>query len=184
MKMRKRWIIAAAVALLLAAGLGWYFESPAWTLKQMADAARSGDTHKLSGYIDYPQLRESTKSQLKAAMTARLSSGSSNGFEALGMMVGMSMVDKMIDRALSPEGMEAMFAAEKARATMTPQAAGKKPFGLDASNREIIRDGPDRFRLHEKNRPGEDGDLVFERHGLSWKLAEIKVPADLFDKKK
>lgn len=179
--MRKSWIVAAFL-VLIAAGAGWYFESPSWTLKQMADAAQSRDSDKLSEYIDYPRLRESTKSQLKAAMTAKIASGTSKGFEALGMMIGMSMVDNLIDGMLTPDGMEAMFANANAQDAATPPT--KKPFGLDASNREIIRDSFDRFRLHDKRKAGQDGDLIFERHGLSWKLAEIKVPADLFDEKK
>lgn len=178
--MRKSWIFAA-LALLFAACVGWYLESPNWTLKQMADAAQARDADKLSEYIDYPKLRETTKSQLKAAVTTKLASGTSNGFEALGMMLGMSMIDNMIDGILTPEGMEAMFANAKAQDDRSPPA--KKPFGLDASNREIVRDGLDRFRLHDKSKPGQNGDLIFERHGLSWKLAEIKVPMNLFETK-
>jgi hypothetical protein len=175
--MRKRWFVAA-IALVIAAGVGWYLVSPAWTLKQMAAAAQARDGDKLSAYIDFPKLRETTKSQLKAAATAKLASGSNNGFEALGMMIGMSMIDNMIDGMFTPEGIAAMFARDKA-------APGtKKPFGIDATNREIIRDGFDRFRLHDKRASGQDGDLVFERHGLGWKLAQIKVPPNLFDDKK
>jgi len=179
--MRRLWVVGA-IGLLVAAAAAWYFESPVWTLKQMADAAQQHDAEKLSAYIDYPKLRESTKSQLKAAMTAKLTSGSSNGFEALGVVMGMSMVDNMIDGVLSPEGMEAMFAAEKAKGTAT--AEPKRPFGLDASNREVIRDGFDKFRLHDKTKAGHDGDLIFERHGLGWKLAKIQVPSNLFDDEK
>ena len=179
--MRKIWL-GAAVAFLIADGAGWYFESPRWTLKQMADAAQARDADKLSGYVDFPKLRESTKSQLKAAMTAKLASGRSNGFEALGMMIGMSMVDNMIDGMLTPDGVAAMFATEKARAAVSSPV--KKPFGIDASKAEIVRDGFDHFRLHEKGKPGQDGDLVFDRHGLSWKLAQIKVPMNLFDGKR
>jgi hypothetical protein len=183
--MRKGWIAIAVLVLVLVLvglGAGWYLESPAWTLKQMSEAARDGDADKLSGYVDYPRLRETTKSQLKAAMVARLSSGSGNGFEALGMMLGMSMMDNVIDGMLTPDGVAAMFAARKRQAAATG-APAKKPFGIDASNAEIVRDGFDRFRLHGKRKPGEDGDLIFERHGLGWKLAEIKVPANLFEKK-
>src|SRR5690348_11222134 len=112
--MRKSWIVAAFAMLIIAAA-GWYLESPSWTLKQMADAAQARDAEKLSGYIDYPKLRETTKSQLKAAVAAKLTSDTSNGFEALGMMIGMSMIDNMIDGILTPEGMEAMFARVKAQ---------------------------------------------------------------------
>jgi hypothetical protein len=178
--MRKSWIVAA-ILLVIAAGVGWYFESPSWTLKQMASAAHARDSDKLSSYIDFPKLRESTKSQLKAAVTAKLTSGTSNGFEALGMMLGMSMIDNMVDGMFTPEGIAAMFAAQKAAPAKKPAA---KPFGIDATNREIVRDGFDRFRLHDKRASGQDGDLVFERHGLGWKLAQIKVPPNIFDDKK
>ncbi|MEO5773255.1 MAG: DUF2939 domain-containing protein [Sphingomicrobium sp.] len=180
--MSRRWLMAAVAAAILAS-VGWYFGSPAWTLKQMADAARARDAEKLSGYIDFPTLRDSTKAQLKAGMTAKLASGGSHGFEALGMMIGMTMVDGMIDGMLTPEGIGAMFAAQKRPAAGSPSAA-KKPFGVDAHNREIVHDGLNRFRLHEKGKSGSGGDLIFERHGLSWKLARIEVPKDVFDEKK
>lgn len=179
--MERRWFVATIGVLLIAMGAGWYFASPSWTLKQMADAARAHDADRFSAYVDYPKLRETTKSQLKAAVTAKLASGTSNGFEALGMMIGMSMIDNMIDGILTPEGMEAMFGTEKAKEAAGPTA--KKPFGLDANNREIIRDGFDRFRLHERGKAGQDGDLVFERHAFGWKLAQIRVPANLFNEK-
>ena len=42
---------------------------------------------------------------------------------------------------------------------------------------------PSEFLPVVQSGASEDGDLVFDRHGLSWKLARIKVPMDLFDKK-
>lgn len=180
--MRKGWIVAALALLLIGAGAGWYFESPAWTLKQMADAANARDAGRLSAYVDYPKLRETTKAQIKAAMAARLGSGHAHGFEAVGMMLGMAVADPMIDRMVTPDAIAAMFAADKGRSDAAGAPAGK-PFAVDASNAEIVHDGLDRFRLHDRRRPGQDGDLVFERHGLGWKLAQIDVPADVFEER-
>lgn len=181
---RKSWIIAAVVLLVLGASAGWYFASPAWTLKQMADAAEARDAEKLSAHIDYSKLRESTKSQMRAAMGAKLADGSANGFEALGLAIGMGFVDRMVDGLVTPEGMAAMFANAKRQGQAAPSGpagrAARKPMGLDASNREIIREGFNRFRLHEKGKPGQDGDLIFERDGLGWKLVAIDMPKDLF----
>lgn len=180
---RRTFLILGPILLLVAAGVGWYFGSPAWTLREMASAAQARDSDKLSRYVDYPKLRESTKAQLKAQMTARLGGRTGNGFAALGMMVGKTVVDNVIDGMLTPDGMTAMFAAERGRAastsTATTSAPAKKPFGVDASNREIVHDGLDRFRLHDKSGPGDDGDLIFERHGLGWKLAQIEIPPNL-----
>jgi uncharacterized membrane protein YvbJ len=66
----KKWKIAAVVAALIviASSTLWYFESPAWTLKGMKDAAQSHDADALNAYIDYPALRESLKSELMARM--------------------------------------------------------------------------------------------------------------------
>ncbi len=178
--MRKNWIWIAAFLLLLASAGGWYVASPAWTLRQMAAAAKAHDADKLSGYVDYSKLRASTKSQVKAAMTAKIASGASRGFGSLGLMVGRAVVDQLIDAILTPEGVAAMFAAEQA-GTIGTRVANKKPLGLDASNREIVHDGVDQFRLHQPGKPGQDGDLIFERHGLSWKLARIQVPEGLLD---
>lgn len=71
-------------------------------------------------------------------------------------------------------------AGEQSNAGRSAQAPGKA-MRLDAANREIVREGLNGFRLHEKGKPGQDGDLIFERHGLSWKLARIKVPKNLFE---
>ena len=54
-----KWKIAAVAAALVVIGSGalWYFESPAWTLKGMKDAAQSNDSDALNAYIDYPRFK-------------------------------------------------------------------------------------------------------------------------------
>ncbi|HSQ98984.1 MAG TPA: DUF2939 domain-containing protein, partial [Sphingomicrobium sp.] len=68
----RKWKIAAAAAALIviASSNLWYFESPAWTLKGMKDAAQSRDADALNAYIDYPALRQSLKAELMARMMA------------------------------------------------------------------------------------------------------------------
>lgn len=66
----KKWKFAAVLATLIviASSMLWYLESPAWTLKGMKDAAQSHDADAMNGYVDYPALRESLKSELMARM--------------------------------------------------------------------------------------------------------------------
>ena len=73
-----KWKIAALAAALIviASGALWYFESPAWTLKGMKDAAQSNDADALNAYVDYPSLRESLKAELMAPASSRLKSRS------------------------------------------------------------------------------------------------------------
>ena len=151
----------------------------------MASAAEAKDGERLSAYIDFPKLRESTKAQIKAQAVAEMTSGETSGFEALGTMIGMSMVDAMIDGMLTPQGMTAMFAKERAKPASDEKELPNqraRPFGIDASNRVVVREGLNRFSLHDKAQAGRAGDLIFERHGLSWKLAEIRMPEDVMKK--
>lgn len=172
---RNKIVVAAVVVAALVAG--WYFGSPRWTLHQMAQAAEARNGEKLAAYIDFPALRESTKSQLKAQMAVKATEASEEGgFGALGAMMGMAMIDPMIDGLLTPETMRAMFAKASEAGAEAP-----KPFGADATNSSIVQEGLGQFRLHSKDAKGEGGDLIFKRHGLSWKLAEIRVPNDLME---
>jgi len=188
-------LIALAAAALVA---GWYFGSPRWTLWQMSRAAETRDSDRLASYIEFPTLRETSKAQLKAQMLEQMKGNQGNGgFGAVGAMIGMAMVDPVVDGALSPETMRAAFARAPERIEEAPDAkagtgaktgdtapAGgqkKRPFGIDASNMEIVQKGFAEFRLRKEGAQGEDGDLIFRRHGLGWKLEEIRIPRDLLD---
>ena len=50
--MSKRWLLAA-VALILALGVTWYFASPWYTLKQMREAAQSNDAESATSGTTY-----------------------------------------------------------------------------------------------------------------------------------
>lgn len=182
--MRKTWFVGALAALIGLAAL-WYFASPTWTLRSMASAAKAGDADKLVSYIDFPKVQQSAKSQIKAQF-AREMMGQNNGFAALGMAIAIQMVDPMIDAVISPEAMRAAFARRAAGTTKPgreppPATAGAtdKPFGLDTAKAEIVRDDFDHFRLLDKDKGSKAGELVFERRGFGWVLADIRMPPDL-----
>lgn len=159
--------IAAALIVIASAGL-WYFESPAWTLKGMKDAAQSHDADALNAYIDYPALRESLKAELTARMMAEARKDNS-GFGALGMAFGSAVMGPLIDGLVSPAGMRTALLAE--RQENTPLAASalhvpKQPV--------ILRRNFSEFLVASRDQP--DSGLVFKRHGLSWKLSGVELP--------
>jgi hypothetical protein len=166
-----KWKIAAVAAALIviASSALWYFESPAWTLKGMKDAAQSQDADALNAYIDYPALRESLKAELTARMMAEARKDKS-GFAALGMAFGSAVMGPMIDGLVSPSGMRAVLLAssyEKA-----PAASA-----LHVPNRPVIvRRNFSEFLVTAKDRPNSG--LVFRRHGLSWMLSGVELPPD------
>ena len=111
-----KWKIAAVAAALIvvASSTLWYFESPAWTLKGMKDAAQSHDADALNAYIDYPALRDSLKAELTARMRAEARKDKS-GFGALGMAFGSAMMGPMIDATGLPRGDARSLACKQSR---------------------------------------------------------------------
>lgn len=169
----KKWKVAAVVATLIviASSMLWYFESPAWTLKGMKDAAQSHDPDAMNGYVDYPTLRESLKSELMARMMVEARKDKS-GFGALGMALGSAVMGPMIDGLVSPAGMRAALLASRQENT-APAAASALHVPKDPV---IVRRNFSEFLVTSKAQPNSG--LVFKRHGLSWMLSGVELPQE------
>lgn len=165
-----KWRIAAVAAALIVIPSSslWYFESPAWTLKGMKDAAQSQDADALNAYIDYPALRDSLKAELMARMMAKAQKDKS-GFGALGMAVGSAMMGPMIDELVSPAGMRVALLANR------PENTAPAASALHVPERPlIVRRNFSEFLVTTKDQP--DSGLVFKRHGFSWMLSGVELP--------
>lgn len=147
--------------LVVAAGAGWYFGSPWWTLYQIKQAAEAKDAGALSGYIDYPAVRADVRAQIKARTRpqgiARVTD--------VGDMLAATMAQGVADAVVRPEGMAAVFVAG---------SVVRSPFQMRAAEMEIRRDEIGQFSLVQKD--GKGGALVFRRYGLGWKLAGVHIP--------
>jgi hypothetical protein len=166
----RQWKIAAAAAALIvvAASVLWYFESPAWTLKGMKDAAQSRDADALNAYIDYPALRES----LKAGLTARMNAEAAKDTSDLGgfaRAVGAVTLGPLVDILVSPAGMRTALLATDQREAGPAVSALRVP-----KQPLIVRRNFSEFVVTQKDHP--DSGLVFRRHGLSWKLSGVELP--------
>lgn len=167
-----KWRIAAVAAALIVIAFGalWYFESPAWTLKGIKDAAQSRDADALNAYVDYPALRESLKQELTARMIAEAEKDKS-GLGALGMAVGSAVMGPMIDGLVTPAGMRATLLAGS-QVNSTPAASA-----LHVPDKPVIvRRNFSEFVVTAKDQPNSG--LVFKRHGLSWMLSGVELPAE------
>ena len=169
--MSKRWGLAA-VGLIAAAAIAWYFMSPWYTLKQVRDAAQTNDADALSAYVDFPALREDMKSEIMAQLMVEAQKDKS-GMGPLGTAMATAMVGPMIDGFVSPAGLRAAFIANRSRegAQTTNKATGAFDVG---DNVEIERRSFDEFAVSNKTRP--DGKMIFKRHGLGWRLSGVDLP--------
>ena len=169
--MSKPWLLAA-VALILALGVTWYFASPWYTLKQMREAAQSNDADALSAHVDFPALREDMKSEIMAQLMVEAQNDES-GMGALGTAMASAMVGPMIDGFVSPAGLRAAFIANRNRKEAQPKNKAAGAFDV-SEDVEIERRGFDEFAVGSKSRP--DGKMIFKRHGLGWKLSGVDLP--------
>ena len=184
--MSRNKILAAIIGVLVIAGVAWYFASPAWAMSQLKDAALAGDRTELAERVDFPAVRESMKSQLQTAMMAEMakqsSSGEQDGWAALGGMIVMGLVGPVVDAAVTPDGIKMLVERGKLKgpgdAAQQTQAAQAEP-----PEWTITRSGFDRFTATPDVRAGQPApSFVFKRDGLGWKLVDIEIPKEAFDR--
>ncbi len=96
MKNKLKIAISALLAAALSVGAHWYY-SPFIAMNSMVNAAKAKDADKFNEFVDYPSLRESFKGQFSAKMAEVMGKQSSNPYSALGAMLGMTMINQMVD---------------------------------------------------------------------------------------
>ena len=163
----KKLIVLVAVAALLAGG--WAFASPWWTLHRLRAAAMARDAAAVSSFVDFPALREDIVADMTVAMAAEAAKGGGDAMQALGMGIGMMMVGPLVERFVSPAGVELLLAGERTE-VFDPKA-------VDAF--EIVRDGFSRFRLRSTAGPDKAA-VVFTRRGIGWAITGVDLPPGAF----
>lgn len=171
--MRKGWIIAIGVAFALFALA--YGASPYVAVRGFVAAAKQGDAEKLRGSVDFPAVRADLKPQLTAAVTTRMERDPAmrgNPLAGLGAMLMPSILDRMIDSVVTPEGIAALVRVGRVGHAETDSA----PQRVDYVFHYLARD---RFAatLRRRGAAGDPVSLVFERRGLfTWRLVRIALP--------
>ena len=173
--MRFKWLGAGLSLALVAAG-GWWFSSPSWTLKAMREAAAAHDERALSAHVDYPALRESLKDNVMRRITT--DGRGAEGLGAIGAQVANAIAGPLIDAAVTPHGVEAMFRVETAQETAArapDMAGGPLPKLPQAKDQPVIeRHGLSAFTVRGRD-PGS-ARLLFRRDGLGWRLSGVDAP--------
>jgi hypothetical protein len=163
----KRWSLALAIAGVLALAV-WGWASPYWTVRSLKRAADVGDVATLSAHIDYPAVRASIKAQLRSRLAH---AGGGSPLEALGMTAARSLSDPIVDAAVTPQGMQVIFASASAAQQRRPTA-----LGLRANTMRFRREAIGRFVL--ENGEGS-GALVFQLRGVRWMLTDLPLPPEI-----
>jgi type II secretion system protein G len=129
--MRKYILIALGVAATIGGGAYWYW-SPYVALSEMRSAARDADPDQFNDHVDYPKLRESLKGQLSALLTQEVTAASGTGGAieragaTLGGMLGLALVDRMVDAVVRPEAVMNAMQNGKFKLGQETQSANKQ----------------------------------------------------------
>lgn len=186
-----RILTGVGLGVLAALVIAGYFASPILALQGLTAAAKAGDKARLESAVDFPAVRESLKSQLKASMTRKLEEDPKlrdNPFAAFGQMLLVGVVDKAVETYATPDAIANMVATNE-----PPKNIGATPGGpiveqpqpevkKAKSDTEVHYGYVDLDHFRATYRDPKDGDqepfgLVLERRGLfKWKLVKIELP--------
>ncbi len=181
MQSKLKILVAILLATALSVGAHWYY-SPYIAMNSMVSAAKAKDADKFNEYVDYPSLRESFKGQFSAKLADVMGNQPSNAFSALGAMLGMTMINQMVDALVRPELVMKMM--EEGKAQQPNKSASDKPSSDESDTKapkwEFERKGTD-LVLATPIQEGSNNSqpvFVFRRAGYAnWKLTEVRLPA-------
>lgn len=179
--------LGAIFVALLAIAAYWHW-SPFLAIREMQSAAKANDADTFNAHVDYPRLRESLKSQFSARMAEQMrkSADSKNPIEAIGSMLGLAMVDKVVDAMVRPEtvmrGMQSgQFGPKSPTADVeSTGTSDTSKMQSERANWAYARKGPDIIIAYPEGTAEPDDTkmgIVFERSGFAnWKVTEFRIP--------
>lgn len=179
--MNKR-VFAAALVTVCAVGSYWYF-SPYLAMRNIQQAAQKKDADAFNARVDYAKVRDSLKGQMSAMVAEQLGQ-SSNGAESFGSMLGLALVNQMVEAFVRPEVvMHAMQEGDLRPGPAKSSSSHPDQNSPDQNKIEWLfeRHGVDKI-IATGRRPDQPENtigpgFVFERSGFAdWKLTEIRLP--------
>jgi hypothetical protein len=181
MQSKLKVLVAILLAAALSVGAHWYY-SPFLAMDSMVSAAKAKDGDKFNEFVDYSSLRESFKGQFTAKMAEVMGKQSGNPYSALGAMLGMTMINQMVDALVRPELVMRMM--EEGKAQQPNNSEGDKPTSNDSYTKApkwgFERKGTDLVLATPILEGSNDSQpvFVFRRAGYAnWKLTEVRLPA-------
>lgn len=168
-----------AAALILPVGfVSWDYASPSLALSGFKEAFQKRNASAAARYIDFPALRENLKSGFRARYTSNVLSAGGGALGALSDQRRFAAIDRMVDSTVTPAGMDLLFAkAAEAAEGGPPQSHAVAEQPAAAVTFVIHRTAWGEFDVTPAS--GYPIGLVFTREALSWKLTNVRLPADL-----
>ncbi len=172
-------LIGALIAIVVVICGYLLYATPYIALNNIKKAAQAGNSDTVSKYIDYPSVRQSFKDQMNAYMLKEMAKHDNDGFAALGTMLASTMVDKMIDGIVTPEGMTMMMQGKNLKDS-AKDSVQQEESSIQDEHQPDYKSGYTSFNdfeiLIEDQDKAKEVKVLMVRDGLSWKINKIVVP--------
>lgn len=123
-------VVASGIAIIVLILIVLAYASPYLVLSRLRDAVQQRNAQMIDRYVDYPALRTSLKQQVTQMLSRRVETQKlQHPFAALGALVGMALVDPLVDAYATPDGVAALLAGMPPQGTPgeTPPLVGEQP---------------------------------------------------------
>jgi type II secretion system protein G len=177
----KKGLFIGIVLAVLAFSMGvWIYFLPHRTISRIKSAIERSDADALSHDIDFPMLRSNLKDQLHYLMTTQAVGEMKNSpFYALGVMLGGTLVNNVVDAYVTPYGLSRLLTQKFEPVSEKRAQPDKQTVDRVFASASYGYDSPSRFSVILKAETGERMTLLLTRSGLSWRLTDILLPSDL-----
>ncbi len=172
----KKWIaLFLVVALVL---FGYVAVGPYLAIRGIHAAIEARDFDRLERHVDFPTLRARMREQL----TRRLAAAATDATGGIvGGDTGRALVDQVsghaVDAMVSPLGISVLLQGRALAHRATGEDGKTAGNAADPLQQAQTRfESASRFTATAAGAEGEPVVFVFERRGLRWKLADIRLP--------
>lgn len=194
--------IATGAVIVVIALIVFAYASPYLVLSRLRDAVQARDSQTIDHYVDYPALRASLKQQVTQMLSRRVETQKlQHPLAALGALVGMALVNPLVDAYATPDGVAALLAGmpPKGEPGEAPPPAGDQqaaqgtqetpsvpasasgaaqPAAPRAKGSAGYRDMDTFVVTYSRGTDSLPYSVVFHRRGwFSWQLDAVELPS-------
>lgn len=180
--MRKSTIVFSLLGLFALLLLVQVATGPYRTLAAIRTAIVANDAAALAEQVDFPALRASLKAQMEDRLARRFGEESNRSlFGMVAVGVAGAAVDGAVEVMVTPLGLGALMQGRDmwhvARDAFDPPAqVPGDPDAVPLRDPEHRFESASRFTATVQDRDGRPVVFVLTRHGLDWKLSDIRLP--------
>ena len=185
-----------AISLLIftaASFIGYWYWSPYYAADQIKNAIESGDTARMSKFIDFPKVRLNIQRQINNQIDLKLREFQSQPVTTKNQidLYSFQLVDRLVRDLVTEEGIAALISGKNKLtrdSSLNPndgfknvhlqaKVADKGMLGVDVEKK--YGDSVNRFyvTLSGKNRPDDKGLITLSREGFFfWRVTNVILP--------